>query len=618
MHETAPKQNQQEQLPSLTRSTSFIEQILEPSLANSDIPYEIRMDKSFVEQIKTRQKTIDAYTAYKIDRGDTQNTNKLYEELSVFFNTHTEFARAALYIPFTLLPDVSTNQSKEALDFVVSFKKAFDNLLTHIDFRADFMDGDILEPGLRAGKLPEQVVKAPHLLPWLMNKGIFSQQEIIAYIEGATTPHLVQALADVVPLLYRESLVDDALLGVLATSPHQQFRDLVPRLQKTHHTSFESSLPLHTPKQIIASFMQSHEAMMRRISADSISEGRKYWQQEVQGDHMQDEFALKLAPHIQNDMDTSTIDALLGGNNPHVTSLLITSLRIKAGTEFEIEGAVNNHTKTLITHTLSKVSQKNDRIVTQAYDKLRAYAHHYGVAIPAPENPQFTQQKDTSRTESYFETLTSCARYIEEDQVLSHCLYPVVISLGSHAKGYAKEGSDIDMGIFVREGTQEDERKAIHEKLAEMSRHLGIHGSSMEFWLEKNEDGVSIKNYDNPDPRRGDSSLTHPLTGQWVGNLGATKSLRQNLMRMYLNNTNKTIEGHNARSVWLKDLEHNMVQYRLMHKGYASHLPPEAIHRKVSHFSIDSESMFYDNGYRTVAFDIYLKKVFLPELSVEK
>lgn len=618
MNEHGPSQNYLEQVPRVKQALSFTEQLLAFPSIHSDIPYELRTNFSFLRQIESRKKLIEAYATYTANIENITDLHALYAKLSTIFTTDKSFARAALYIPFDILPDTQTDQSNEAKAFLSSYKSTFINLFDQSDFRADFMDGDVLEPSLRNGNSPELITKAPHLLPWLMRKGIFSQNEVISLIQTANTPPQIQALVDVLPILYRESLLDDQILDTLTTSPHTPFQNLLPRMIKGNTTETEEHNPEDTPKEILNSFILSYQAMEQRISLDSTSPERKHWQTDTQSERLQDDFAYKLAPHIDSNLDVSTLDALLAQNNTQITSLLATALRIKAGMEFEMDDKVHDHTEKLITHLLSKITRIQNQQLPHTYTKLAAYAHQYGANIDVSEVPQFIREEETSRIKNYNEILISSAEYIEKDPVLSAYLYPVTLSLGSHAKGYAKEGSDIDMGVFVREGTDENERTTMQERLVQMSLDLGIHGSCMEFWLEEKDDGVVIKNYENPDPHRGDNSLTHPFTGQWLGNLEETKQLREKLIRMYLESSNKTIDNHDARTLWLKDLEHNMLQYRLMHKGYASHMPPETVKRSTGNFSIDGDSMFYDEGYRRIAFDTYLKKVFLPVFTTEK
>jgi hypothetical protein len=484
-------------------------------------------------------------------------------------------------------------------------------LLDEVDIRAGFVDGDVLEPALRHGAKPEQITKAPHLLPWLMRKGIFSQEEVLSLVRHATTPTSIQAFADVIPVLYHESLLDERIHEVLATSTSKVFTRLASRLKHTQETTPALATVEQTPKDIFASFTQTYEATKRRIASSSVSEARKIWQTEIQTERLQSDFAHRLL-HYMGDIDKNVIDALLEKNDPLTVSLLMTACRLQAGKEFETSHSIEQHTQTMISYVLSKTAHVKDSVTKRSRETLQAYVHHYGLDASSYEAPQFIANKETSLTKQYMESLAMCATHIEHDPLLSRFVYPVTLSLGSYAKGYAKKESDMDMGIFIKPETQESNRESIERALEAMLSQLHINGSCMEFWLEDNNGTLSIKNYESPDQHRGDSSLTHPLTGEWVGNLDATKTLRQQLLRMYLESSNKTIDNEDARHLWVTGMEHNLLQYRLMHKGYASHIPPHTTKRHAHHFSIDGDSMFYDEGYRTVAFDMYLKKIFLP------
>ena len=139
----------------------------------------------------------------------------------------------------------------------------------------------------------------------------------------------------------------------------------------------------------------------------------------------------------------------------------------------------------------------------------------------------------------------------------------------------------------------------------------------MEFWISESQGSITINDYENPDSYRGDSTLTHPFTGEWVGDISGTKKLRQGLLLMYLKETSRTIEGKEIKDIWLKDLEHNLLQYRLMHSGYSDNFPPKLESLSAEYFSIDGSSMFYDEGYREMAFGLYIQKVFLPQVKIE-
>ncbi len=138
----------------------------------------------------------------------------------------------------------------------------------------------------------------------------------------------------------------------------------------------------------------------------------------------------------------------------------------------------------------------------------------------------------------------------------------------------------------------------------------------MEFWLEETSDGgYTVKNYDTLDEKRGDNTLVHPLLGAWCGDSKAIAELQAKLIPQYLFSNGTTIMDVDARSIWLNEIEHTTLKYRLMHKGYsrfsASQLETHTPHSDL----IDGDSAFYDPGYRRLATELFLKKVFLPQLS---
>lgn len=61
-------------------------------------------------------------------------------------------------------------------------------------------------------------------------------------------------------------------------------------------------------------------------------------------------------------------------------------------------------------------------------------------------------------------------------------------------------------------------------------------------------------------------------------------------------------------------MEHSLIQYRLMHKGYKEKNLEQGGIDSVYKDEIDGNSMFYDSGFRRMATKIYLEKVFLPQL----
>jgi hypothetical protein len=83
----------------------------------------------------------------------------------------------------------------------------------------------------------------------------------------------------------------------------------------------------------------------------------------------------------------------------------------------------------------------------------------------------------------------------------------------------------------------------------------------------------------------------------------------------YMFETDEQIRGHSARSAYLEEIERDMLQYRLMHKGYERHYPPYGGINTPHADLIDGKSTFWDSGYRQTAIRLFASQVFLPKIS---
>ena len=213
------------------------------------------------------------------------------------------------------------------------------------------------------------------------------------------------------------------------------------------------------------------------------------------------------------------------------------------------------------------------------------------------------------------EVLKSAVHLIESSPELSKVLYPACILFGSKVKGYGSLDADMDVALFVKPGNTQDDIDSIRASLATIIPHEQLKGKIVEFWLEEEDDELTVIDFPKPQTNIADSSWSHVLfEGAWVGNSDAIKELYSKLLTGYLYSEDKTIQGADARRIWLEEMERDTLQYRLMHKGYARLFPEQGgIHTEHSD-SIDGKNMFYDSGYRRLATKLYLNKVFLPQL----
>lgn len=203
---------------------------------------------------------------------------------------------------------------------------------------------------------------------------------------------------------------------------------------------------------------------------------------------------------------------------------------------------------------------------------------------------------------------------VESNAELSKLIYPATLLMGSRMNGYGKDTSDLDLAVFVRPDVSFEERARLQKLVREAFIHEKIQSQPMEFWLEENGNELSVQDFKNPDTALGDSTLAHPLLGAWCGNESTVRELHERLLSGYLYSEGKKILDEDARCVWLEEMEHNILQYRLMHKGYERFFPAQGgIHTPHSD-AIDDQSAFYDSGYRRLATQLFVNKVFLPQL----
>jgi hypothetical protein len=70
--------------------------------------------------------------------------------------------------------------------------------------------------------------------------------------------------------------------------------------------------------------------------------------------------------------------------------------------------------------------------------------------------------------------------------------------------------------------------------------------------------------------------------------------LGERLLMPYLRETNEAV-----RDVWLREMERDLLQYRLLHRGY-------------ERFHVPRDDVFLDDGYRMTASTLYASHVFIP------
>jgi hypothetical protein len=187
---------------------------------------------------------------------------------------------------------------------------------------------------------------------------------------------------------------------------------------------------------------------------------------------------------------------------------------------------------------------------------------------------------------------------------LARYIYPIAIISGSRLKGYSRDDSDIDVNIFVRPEINESDKDELRKIVDAVFEH-----QPREFWLQPEDNQLRIVAPTERDARQGEEDWAHILIGgAWLGDDSTVRDITSKLLPRYFTDQ---IDRNKA----LQNIEHDILQYRLLHKGFTRHQPIHSFAADLPHSDeIDGESAFYDNAYRTLATRLFFEKVFMPKI----
>lgn len=157
---------------------------------------------ALIPQIEKHRTDANAITEAlnQLSAGDlTAETKTRYYNATSELLQNPELKRLALFLPFETFPNPEET-SAAADNFRENYLEAWSDLLFCQDVRANFNDGDVLEPDARPSD-PERVVKAAHLTPWLVKQGLVESGEVINFVKRVDDEILTRSLLDTQPLL---------------------------------------------------------------------------------------------------------------------------------------------------------------------------------------------------------------------------------------------------------------------------------------------------------------------------------------------------------------------------------------------------------------------------------
>jgi len=527
----------------------------------------------------------------------------LYEAFTAFLREEKYGERLLLYFPIELIPgqdwQLDTEELREATkDFSRTYLEKWHILLTKEDMRANFVDGNIPEIEMWKDP-PPKVIKAAHLIPALLHKGMVSTEDIDRLLEETENELLRISIREV--LLARFD------------------QDSTPSMRKKRNELQDATwLPRRITKALEA-IETTKGDIARNPSSKPVP--RIKWEMSNEETNLVEETASDVALAL-------ILGTLLPGELAHYLANEDDRNTLRIGI-IAFQKAIEANARSDETRAKSayeafeplaeKLWKTDNGIIREALESALSRLAVLGIA---PQNkleelgveiPQFDEDICPRRLDTFTQFI-KVAQAIEADTELSQYLLPVVLPYGSKVKGYGRFTSDQDFAVFVRPNMSFGFRALMQALLAKTLGTFGITGKAFEFWLEESDGILKIRDFPELDRSLGASYFVHVLFGGvWVGNRDSMRDIFEKVLAGYLDSKGSALFGVKAQEVWLREIERDTLQYRLMHKGYM-HFYPEQRTTCVPENIVDYKGSFWDSGYRRLATKLFLKKVFLPQL----
>jgi hypothetical protein len=541
-----------------------------------------------------------------------------YNGLADFISEYETNGRIIFYLPFEMIPDLEfvleVNELNRAADnFLSAYMKAWRKFLYIYELRVNFVDGDILESGLRRDN-EIFVCKAAHLIPILLQKKLITFAEVVTMLKTSSTQTLSVSLIDAILAANDLKIISDDQLRVSAD----------PKVLGCFFTNVKSQVAQPEASIIktggeLALFIASALKECLRNRFFEVSPERMSWLEEVEKQKIINNYSEVIVNSVIN--NHLPMDILMGYFNLQVdTNFLLLAintfrLTVERMKKIKIEFAVTMayYVKSWLHKTwlLDSVDAKKaiESTLHRWFNAEIIDASYLLTFDLKPVNLESEILSENVCSAEEFYELTKALNSIRDNEAFAQYFYPVFNLYGSRVKGYGSKFTDIDLAVFVKPGVDPLQKDLVTEAITKILKHEKIKGRVLQFWLANHEEYLTVGNYFNGDKLMGNSSYAHVLFGgTWFGDLELVKTLHAKLLTPYLFTENKSL-----REVCLRELERDNLQYRLLHKGY-DYLFPAG--KRLDTKYIDANCAFYDSGYRTLATKLFLKKVFLPRLGI--
>ena len=627
-----------------------VEALLYPEKHNSYWPEEIKNNETIKSQIEIRKNlinnldsvfgkiphaTTDIKEAISTNKIESADATEMYKAFIKFFESDKLNARIALYIPFELIPEKnwgadSSELNRESKKFTDIYMQKWHELLNDHNIRANFSDGDIPEQELRTGPLPK-VNKAAHLIPILVQKKLLSVDEIIKIAKKSNDKILKNSIADTIPVLADLNLLSENDMENLSNSDDSLLNSMAIIIKDNIVNSKENKKNNETVKNrdwlikivpVVSDEITEIEYYYKKQES-KLPPNRINWEKQIKENKIIEKYSKQIASALEKkELTPNLISILTESDDKNIKILGIQSIRenIENIAKSDITKAKRDQMSyDQVIKRLWKNNPETHGAIESLWSRWAAletvnqnYLDQFGIKLSKFDAP-FSHKE--IRLESEIKSFSEIAKTIEGDKELSKFVYPISIIYGSKVKGYNERSSDTDVAVFIKPETKIEDREKIQKLLQETLDQKNINEKIVEYWLINNGENLHVLDFNFSDKTLGDSSQVHVLVeGIWCGKDESIKELYKKLLPEYIYSKDKRIFDREARPIWLKEMERDILQYRLMHKGYARHFPEQGGLKTEHSDEIDGESAFWDSGYRRIATKLFLTKVFLPQI----
>ena len=528
-----------------------------------------------------------------------QEIEELYTALTQFLNSDSYNKRLVLYFPFELLPskpELRAGELPQSLQqFVSVYMRCWRELLAITDVRANFLDGNILEPEL-APQGQRLVRKAAHLIPVLFRKGLLTNTDITE-IRSQADELLDICITDALPALLTQQV-----------APAESFTVKEP-------TSEVDGWPLKIADEIEAE-LQKIDMRFALDQSRGLPPARVVWERRNRREILTEKYARRMAGQLFTHPDEIIEVTKLLSSHPSIFTRL--SMVRALGLLGEGFNTSNPEKATQVWQSL-RLAYPQGLAIPELQDELIGLMSRWqtlgivrpediknlGIVLPKLDATFELEGLLADDVRAYAPVVASLA----QDPNLSKLLYPAAIFFGSRFKGYAKNDADLDAAVFVRPGVAEKDRLKVRAAVSKAFKQGSVDGKVVEFWLEEHEGKFRVKDLANPDAFVADSTWVHLLfAGAWLGQRSAVEELHKQLLASFFSSDGK------FRTTCLSEMEREVLQYRLMHKGYRRFHPFIGGLKFSGTELLDAQSTFWDSGYRRLATRLFIARVFLPEI----